>query len=204
MQEVSGGEVTPPRPSSGAAMKVCIPYRRDGIWADSSAKRGPRIEAPKWMCMALTTSFVGLVSAAGCALQELRGKSAFGPEYRHSGSRGEDEVRYNAVQGLELRWDKGITTSATYRRRDSDDGNGDNDNLVLFEVGYPLWKAKKKEDVLAKRVEQLERELKEMRSRPGSGTSWAPPNLENAAESVRVASAEENGIIGPSEKENNE
>ncbi len=68
---------------------------------------------------------VFLLSLAGCTLQEIRSKSKFGPEYRHRGSNRTDSVRWYAQQGMEFKWDKGIDTSITYRRRDEDNGNGD-------------------------------------------------------------------------------
>ena len=102
------------------------------------------------------------VCPSGCALQEVRGKTAFGPEFLHSGTNSTNEVRYDARQGLELRWNNGVTTGVTYRRRDVDEGSGNNDNLVLFEFGYPIWKASKSEDKLPERVEELEKRLREL------------------------------------------
>ena len=40
-----------------------------------------------------------------------------------------------------------------------DDGSGDNDNGVWFEVSFPLWKAKPKVDNNAARIRELERRL---------------------------------------------
>lgn len=104
--------------------------------------------------------------ASGCksaSVTEVRGKTAFGPEFRHRGD-STNEVRYDARQGLELKWDNGWTTGLTYRRRDVDAGSGDNENLFLFEVGYPIWKAPKKENAADKKVAQLEQELQELRA----------------------------------------
>lgn len=105
--------------------------------------------------------FVGFL-VSGCALQEVRSKSAFGPEFRHKGSNRTDAVRWTVQQGFEFKWDKGISTGITYRRRDTDDGNGDNDNRVLLEFSFPIWKAKKAPNVTAQRVEELERRLAEL------------------------------------------
>ncbi|MCO6438675.1 MAG: hypothetical protein J5J06_16400 [Phycisphaerae bacterium] len=103
--------------------------------------------------------------SSGCALKEVRGRSSFGPEYRNHSQAQTNDIRFEAKQGIEFRWDKGITTGVSYRRRDIDDGNGDNENLILFEIGYPIWSAPKSEDKLAQRVAELERQLAEMRSR---------------------------------------
>jgi len=95
----------------------------------------------------------------GCALQEVRSKSLWGPEWQHKGSDSTDAVRYYAQEGLEFKWDKGIATTVTYRRRDVDDGNGDNDNGVWFDISFPLWKAKPKEKAAELRIAELERRL---------------------------------------------
>jgi len=96
---------------------------------------------------------------SGCSLQEVRSKSKFGPEFRHSGTKNTDKARWSAQQGVELKWEKGITTGLTYRRRDDNDGGGNNDNGVWFDFSFPLWKAKKKPDTQTKRIEMLEKRL---------------------------------------------
>ena len=108
---------------------------------------------------------------SGCALQEIRGKSKFGPEFRTkgAGSSKSHKTRWTARQGVEFKWDKGVSTAITYRRRDDDNGSGDHDNGVWFEVSFPIWKAKKKptdQAALIRRVEQLERHLAELESKP--------------------------------------
>jgi hypothetical protein len=103
----------------------------------------------------------------GCksaSVNEVRGKTSFGPEIRHRGTN-TDEVRYDARQNVELRWDNGWTTGLTYRNRAVDEGSGDNEHLFLFEVGYPIWKAPKKPDKTAERFEDLQRQVEELRSR---------------------------------------
>jgi hypothetical protein len=101
-----------------------------------------------------------ILALPGCGLQEIRNRTAFGPEYQHKGTSSTNEVRWAIEQGIQLKWQKDVTTGVTYRRRDIDDGNGDNENRVMFDVSFPLWKAKdKKEETLARRVEQLERRL---------------------------------------------
>ncbi len=96
---------------------------------------------------------------SGCGVKEIRSKSKFGPEFRHSGLARTSRTRWTAQQGIEFKWDKGVTTAMTYRRRDTDNGNGDNDNGVWFEVSFPLWKAKTKPDKNAARIRDLERRL---------------------------------------------
>ena len=116
------------------------------------------------LCVAL------LGPVAGCALQEIRSKSKVGPEFRHQGSNNTNSVRWYVQQGVEFKWDQGVTTALTYRRRDLDQGLGDNDNGVWFEFGFPIWKAPQKPDLLARRVEVLERRLAELESRNGQHT----------------------------------
>ncbi|MGB2988106.1 MAG: hypothetical protein WBE26_19740 [Phycisphaerae bacterium] len=102
---------------------------------------------------------LSLMLLSGCALQEIRSKTSFGPEYQHFGSTNTNSVRWTAVQGLDFKWDKGITTGVTYQRRDVDDGNGNNENRVLLEFSFPLWKAESKQTQLARRVRRLEDRL---------------------------------------------
>ncbi|MFQ5490421.1 MAG: hypothetical protein ACE5GE_06830 [Phycisphaerae bacterium] len=108
---------------------------------------------------ALVACGLMLSMVSGCALKEIRSKSKFGSEFRHSGTKNTNKVRYTVQQGFDFKWDKGITTGVTYRRRDDDDGGGDNDNGVWFSVSFPLWKAKPKADTSEARIERLERRL---------------------------------------------
>ncbi len=95
---------------------------------------------------------------SACSLKEVRSKTKLGPEYRHKGSNATDAVRWTAQQGLEFKWDKGISTGITYRRRDVDKGDGSNDNGIWLEFSFPLFKAKQK-SVTSERIEMLERRL---------------------------------------------
>ncbi len=110
-----------------------------------------------------------LLSLAGCTLQEIRSKSKFGPEYRHRGPNRTDSVRWYAQPGVEVKWDTGITTSVTYRRRDEDNGNGDHDNGVWFEPSFPIWNAKKPPDQMAKKIEDLEMRLAQLEAQSQDG-----------------------------------
>ncbi|MCH7526031.1 MAG: hypothetical protein IID39_01210 [Planctomycetes bacterium] len=104
--------------------------------------------------------------APGCALEEVRSKTKFGPEFRHKGSNRTNAVRWTAQQGFDFKWDKGISTGITYRRRDTDEGSGDNDNGVWIDISFPIWQAPEKADAMARRVERLERRLARLESQP--------------------------------------
>ena len=110
---------------------------------------------------------------SGCksaGVTEVRGKTSFGPEFRNRGNN-TSEIRYDLRQAAELRWDNGWTTGMTYRRRDIDGGSGDNENLFLFEVGYPIWKAPKKPDKTAMQIEELQKQIGELQSRLAGASS---------------------------------
>ncbi|MBN2446692.1 MAG: hypothetical protein JXO22_08200 [Phycisphaerae bacterium] len=101
-----------------------------------------------------------LILSAGCAtVQEVRGKFKAGPEFQHAGNSSEDSVRYKFQPGVEVKWSNGVTTGVSYRRRDIDEGNGNKDQTVYFDLSFPIWKAKPKEDRLTARIEQLEKAL---------------------------------------------
>lgn len=123
----------------------------------STPKDLPRRAWTMWVLMC--------VLAGGCQgikLDEIRGKSSAGPEFRDRGDHS-DEVRWDARQGIDFRWSNGWTTGVGYRYRAVDDGNGDQEHLVFAEVGYPLWKAKKAPDKNAERIQALEEEVKKLR-----------------------------------------
>lgn len=117
--------------------------------------------------VALSPFIAAVLFVPGCksaGVNEVRGKTFFGPEFQHSGTKSTDQIRYTEVQGVELRWDNGWTTGVTYRRRDIDGGTGDNENLVSFELGYPIWKAPKKPDKTAMQIEELQKRVGELQS----------------------------------------
>ncbi len=109
---------------------------------------------------------IGLVltSVSGCALTEVRSRSKLGPEFRHKNSNA-DEVRWYVQQGLDFKWENGLSTGITYRRRDVDDGGGDHDNGVWFEFSFPVWKATKI-NPLERRIVMLERRLARLEIQP--------------------------------------
>ena len=99
------------------------------------------------------------VAAAGCSLQEIRSKSKFGPEFRHSGSDRTSAVRWYAQQGFDFIWsdqkDNKITSGITYRRRDVDEGGGDNDNGIWLAFSFPIWRAPSKANETNARIGSL-------------------------------------------------
>lgn len=111
-----------------------------------------------------------LVGGCSWQLQEVRGKTKFGPEFRDKSGR-TSEVRWTSIQqGFELKWDNGWKTGITYRRRDTDEGSGGNDNGIWLDFSYPLWKRAKKPDTTARRIDLLEQQLAELhedRNQPG-------------------------------------
>ena len=101
---------------------------------------------------------------SGCALKEVRSKSKFGPEFRDRGDR-TNEVRWTSIeQGFDFKWDRGWKTGITYRRRDTDEGGGGNDNGVWIDFSFPIWQAERAPDTTAKRIEVLERRLAQLES----------------------------------------
>jgi len=103
------------------------------------------------------------IAAAGCALQEIRSKSKFGPEFRHSGSDRTNDVRWYAQQGFDFIWSdqKGnkITSGITYRRRDVDEGDGGNDNGIWLDFSFPIWRAPSKAKETNERIGSLEERI---------------------------------------------
>ncbi len=106
-----------------------------------------------------------LLLAGGCQLNEIRSKSKFGPEIRHSGSSSTQSERWTIQQGIELKWDKGVSTGFTYRRRDVAEGSGDRDNGFWFDFSFPLWKRQKEPSAQTHQIEALEARLATLESK---------------------------------------
>lgn len=139
----------------------------------------------KACCLSLMGCLLAVALTGGCKANptELRGKTSFGPEFRNRGNNTQ-EVRYAAQQGFEMKWDNGWTTGVQYRRRDVDEGSGDNENRVLVEVGYPIWKAPKKEDKATdRRIQQLQEQVEEMRARVAGLNGSADADVTRVAQS---------------------
>lgn len=139
--------------------------------------------------LSMMSCSIVILLLGGCNVKptELRGKTSFGPEFRNRGNNTQ-EVRYDARQAFDLKWDNGWSTGIQYRRRDVDDGSGDNENRVLVEVGYPLWKAPKKEEKSTeRRIEDLQKQVEEMRARV------AALRMLGTVEESRVAHASDAG-----------
>lgn len=130
--------------------------RRETLRANSRGTCGRLIVIlPAVICVA--------IAAAGCALQEIRSKSKFGPEFRHSGSDRTNAVRWYAQQGFDFIWSdqKGnkITSGITYRRRDVDEGDGGNDNGIWLDFSFPIWRAPSKAKETNERIGSLEERI---------------------------------------------
>jgi hypothetical protein len=124
--------------------------------------------------IAITLAFI-----CGCTLTEIRSKSKVGPEFRYRSSDRTNSIRWYAQQGFDFVWqddrNNKITTGITYRRRDIDNGNSDNDNGVWLEFSFPLWVAPKEPDPVMQRVRQLERRLAELEANQSAGGGQIPP-----------------------------
>jgi len=98
-------------------------------------------------------------------LKEVRSKSKMGPEFRHSGTHNTNKERWAAGTGVEFSFNNGVKTGVTYRRRDDNEGDGNNDNGVWWDMSFPLWKAKdRKMETLQDRIIRLEEEVYSLRT----------------------------------------
>ncbi|GJM23687.1 MAG: hypothetical protein DHS20C16_01020 [Phycisphaerae bacterium] len=120
---------------------------------------------------------VGIVGVCpGCGLREIRTKTKFGVEARHTNDDKSHVERYLVQEALQFKWDHGIDTSLIYRRRDvSNSESGDSDDGVWFEIGLPIWKAPKKPDKVKARMAALERRVAELEQSLGSTKQSDPP-----------------------------
>jgi hypothetical protein len=101
-----------------------------------------------------------LASVSACSkLKEVRSESKFGPRFNHRGTKRTDSTQWTVQQGVEFKFKDGFKTGITYRRRDVDDGNGNNDNSVFVDFSFPIWKAKKKPSANKKRIKKLEKRI---------------------------------------------
>jgi len=105
---------------------------------------------------------LSLVSIVGCELTEIRSKHRLGNEWRHSGTQNTDRKRFTVQQGVDFKFESGVTTGLTYRRRDVDDGSGDHDDGVWFDFSFPLWRAEPRKPQLDNRVKALERRVADL------------------------------------------
>lgn len=148
--------------------------------SDRSIRRASRMVALSPL-IAVGLFLPGCKSAS---ITEVRGKNQFGPEFRHDGIKRSDEIRYYAGQQIEAKWENGWTTAVTYRLRAIDEGSGNQEHLVLFEVGYPLWKAPKKPDKTAMQIEELQRQIGVLQSQLAGADS-------QGGHSTRIAKVDE-------------
>jgi hypothetical protein len=115
---------------------------------------------------AFSLLLVAPVVLCGCrnvCVTEINGKTSIGPQFQNHGNNTQD-VKYFTIQNLEMKLSNKWTMGVMYQRTDTDEGSGDNENLLLFEVGYPLWNAPKKAVSTAEllQIEGLERELRKL------------------------------------------
>lgn len=101
----------------------------------------------------------------GCALKQVKSSTKFGPSFRHSGSNRTSSIRWTEQQSYSFKWEEGVTTGIMYRRRDADNGNGNNDNGVFFNFSYPIWKKNKKSQNAFDRINKLELRLVNLEER---------------------------------------
>lgn len=115
-----------------------------------------------WTCLVVASASL-VFCVSGCGLREIRTKTKFGVEARHTNEDKSHVERYLVQEALQFKWDNGVDTSVIYRRRDvSNSTSGDADDGVWFEIGVPIWKAPKKPDEVKSRVAELERRLAEL------------------------------------------
>ncbi len=114
------------------------------------------------MRIIILLSCIVLTGCQGLQLQEVRSKNKFGPEWRSKGASSNrvHDTRWYAQTGVEFKWNNGVNTTVTYRRRDVDGGNGGHDNGVWFEVSLPIWKRDKPD--FAKQIKLLEERLAQL------------------------------------------
>ena len=115
-----------------------------------------------WLRLGKILCGILIVQTPGCALEEIRNKTSFGPQFRHRASDDTDSVRWVVKQGFDFKWENDVTTGISYLRRDTDDGNGNHDNGVLFSISFPLWKEEKKPKATKKSVKALEARVEEL------------------------------------------
>lgn len=77
--------------------------------------------------------------------------------------------------------DNKITAGITYRRRDVDNGNSDNDNGVWLDFSFPIWKAEKKPDRAGRRVELLERRIAALEAEHDAAAARSSTHIESVA-----------------------
>jgi len=110
--------------------------------------------------------FILLVSfSLSCSLEEIRLVSEGGVEYRRNNFDKSERERYTVQEKVDFKWEDGVNTAVTYRRRDVSDGpSGDHDDGVWFEIGFPIWKRPKPQDPTIARIEALERRIAQLES----------------------------------------
>lgn len=129
----------------------------------------------------LVAALFGLSGCKNLCLTEINGKTSAGPQIHNFGSN-THATKYYAIQNLEFKFSNKWTFGVMYQRADIDDGAGDNENLLLFELGYPLWNAPKKPVKTAEelQIEGLERELRLLNVELAAAEQGTPGSAGNA------------------------
>ena len=140
-----------------------------------------------FLLMMFVTAF-GLAGCKSTQLSEINGKTAFGPQFHNYGDN-THAIKYYTIQTLEFKLANKWTLGVGYQRTDIDEGSGDNENLLLFEVGYPIWNAPKKAEKSAEEleIEGLERQLRMLDSEltaAGYGMTGSPSTAMVQSEKV--------------------
>ncbi len=133
----------------------------------------------------LTALLVPLFFVAGCSwrLKEVTNRWKFGVEARHQRANDTDDERYSEETGFDFKWANDWKTGISYRRRDSDEGNGDGEDGVWIDFAFPVWKARPKPDANAQRIAELEQRLAQL-------------EVEQASRATRTAGADASATIG--------
>jgi len=107
----------------------------------------------------------------GCQVNEIRSTNEFGVEWRHKGEGRTNHERYFVKPGLELEWSNDVETEVSFRRRDDNDGPGDSDNGLFFDVSIPIWRREPERDPRDLRIAELERRLAALEARVAAPSS---------------------------------
>jgi hypothetical protein len=147
-------------------------------------QRATRSRQPRWLRRGALVLLLGLIAAsAGCQLDAIRGKNRVGTEWRHGGTTNTNHERHTVQQGVVFSWENGVDTGLTYRRRDDNDGPGDNDNALFIDVSYPLWTRPQPRNPQALKIAELERRLAELERRQAAEKHSTEPRRKEAVSS---------------------
>lgn len=137
-----------------------MPVGEQEAFAQRKGNKMHRQSGPRVLSLMLIVAALGVSGCKSAKVIEISGKSAGGAQFQNHGNNTHD-VKYYAIQSLEFKLSNKWTIGVGYQRTDIDEGTGDNENLILFEVGYPMNAPKKPEKTAEEQqIEGLERELR--------------------------------------------